>query len=60
MKKLKDKKLFENVRYFLSDYLPSVKNRSENTILSYRDSLKLLVQFFEKKKGIDVFSLTTV
>lgn len=59
MKKLKDKKLFENIKYFLSDYLPSVKNRSDNTILSYCDSLKLLVQFFEEQKGVDVFSLTT-
>lgn len=59
MKKLKDKKLFENIRGFLSDYLPSVRNRSEDTILSYRDSLKLMILFFEEKKGVDVFSLTT-
>jgi site-specific recombinase XerD len=59
MKTLKDKRLFENIRDFLTMYLPSVRNRSENTIFSYCDSLKLLVRFFEEQKGVDVFSLTT-
>lgn len=60
MKKLKDKKLFDTIGYFLSEYLPVVRNKSEHTILSYRDALKLFVLFFEQAKGIEVFNLTTV
>ncbi len=33
---------------FLAVYLPGVKNVSRNTILSYRDSFKLLLIFFEE------------
>jgi integrase/recombinase XerD len=33
---------------FLAVYLPGIKNVSRNTILSYRDSFKLLLIFFEE------------
>jgi len=39
------------LRAFLGDYLPHQKAYSVNTILSYRDSLKLLLQFAAGKRG---------
>mgnify|MGYP000452972223 CR=1 FL=1 len=35
---------------FLTDYLPHHRCYSRNTILSYRDTLKLFLRFFKKKK----------
>jgi len=39
------------LRSFLGDYLPHQRAYSANTILSYRDSLKLLLQFAARKRG---------
>lgn len=36
---------------FLLDYLPLQRNYSKNTVLSYRDSIKLLVRFITDVKG---------
>jgi site-specific recombinase XerD len=36
---------------FLAVYLPGVRNVSRNTVLSYRDSFKLLLIFFEECRG---------
>jgi len=37
---------------FLSKYLPGQKNASRNTILSYADTFKLLLTFYDTEKGI--------
>lgn len=37
---------------FLMDFLPLQRNYSKNTILSYRDALKLLIIFITEIKGI--------
>ena len=37
---------------FLSDYLPGQKNVSPHTIRSYRDTFKLLLQYFQEREGI--------
>ncbi|MGN0671705.1 MAG: tyrosine-type recombinase/integrase [Anaerovoracaceae bacterium] len=44
----------ELVTSFLTDYLPFQRNLSKNTILSYRDSLKLLLRFVIEEKGISL------
>jgi integrase/recombinase XerD len=59
MKKLKDKRLFENISSFLLVYLPRIRNKSDCTVVSYRITLKLFIQFFEQAKNITVFDLTT-
>ena len=45
---------------FLTDYLPLQRGYSQNTILSYRDVLKLFVVFLTESKGISLakFSMT--
>src|ERR1039457_59394 len=47
----KDFTLAMALRSFLGDYLPHQRAYSVNTILSYRDSLKLLLQFAAGKRG---------
>lgn len=37
---------------FLTDYLPHHRCCSKNTILSYRDTLKLFLRFLKEEKGI--------
>ena len=44
----------ELVTSFLTDYLPFQRNFSRNTILSYRDALKLFLRFVAEKKSISL------
>lgn len=37
---------------FLSEHLPHQKNASKNTIVSYRDTFKLLIRFCQEQKNI--------
>lgn len=46
------------VTSFLTDYLPLQRCYSKNTILSYRDSLKLFLRFVNEEKGIKLKSFT--
>lgn len=43
---------------FLSDYLPSQRNLSGNTIKSYRDTFMLLLRFCRDERGIDLDQMT--
>ena len=43
---------------FLSVYLPSQKNVSKNTIRSYRDTFKLLINYYKEVENIPVERLT--
>ncbi|WP_019000731.1 tyrosine-type recombinase/integrase [Succinimonas amylolytica] len=47
-----------SVSEFLTEYLPLQRNYSKNTILSYRDALKLLVVFITDTKGIRLKDFT--
>ena len=44
----------ELVTSFLTDYLPFQRNFSRNTILSYRDALKLFLRFVTEEKSISL------
>ena len=46
------------VSEFLTDFLPLQRNYSKNTVLSYRDALKLLVAFITEAKGIRINDFT--
>lgn len=46
------------VSEFLTEYLPLQRNYSKNTVLSYRDALKLLVVFITETKGIRMKDFT--
>lgn len=43
---------------FLSAYLPNQKNVSKNTIYSYRDTFKLLINYCQTTKAIPVERIT--
>lgn len=51
MKKPKQSSLASALRAFLTDYLPRQQALSPHTLHSYRDSLKLLLQFVAGKKA---------
>ena len=48
----------KNLTSFFSSYLPGVKNLSGNTILSYRDTFRLLLVFCRDVRGISPEKLT--
>ena len=43
---------------FLTDYLPLQRGYSKNTIISYRDALKLFIVFLTEEKGIQLSRFT--
>ena len=43
---------------FLSNYLPTQKNVSNNTILSYCDTFKILIKYYQEIKNIPAERLT--
>ena len=52
MKKIKDPSLFRHVKSFLEIYLPAIRSKSSNTIISYRDTLNIYFNFLKESEGI--------
>lgn len=52
MKKIKDPSLFRHVKSFLGTYLPAIRSKSSNTIISYRDTLNIYFSFLKESEGI--------
>lgn len=48
----------KHLTVFLSEYLPSQKNVSNNTIQSYRDTFKLLIKYCQEIKNIQAERIT--
>ena len=48
----------QNCYWFLTDYLPLQRGYSKNTILSYRDALKLFIVFLTEEKEIQLSKFT--
>lgn len=60
MKKIKDPALFEKIREFLIEHLPIIKKESPNTVVAYRYTLNLYLDFLQEVsvKGLsDITSL---
>jgi site-specific recombinase XerD len=53
----KEDSFFIGTYVFLNDYLPNTLNRSPNTIISYRNCLRILKIFIEKTTGECFFNL---
>lgn len=49
--------LARSLQAFLTDYLPRIKGLSSHTILSYRDTLVLLLRYLASSKKIEITSL---
>lgn len=43
---------WQQLRNYLQEYLPAIRNASPHTILAYRDSLQRFIDFLTEKKGI--------
>lgn len=52
MKKIKDPSLFRHIKSFLEVYLPAIRSKSNNTIISYRSTLNLYFNFLKESEGI--------
>lgn len=44
----------KNIELFLTDYLPYQRNYQPNTILAYKDTLKIFVRFLVNEKSVDI------
>lgn len=56
--KVKDTKLFNATKKFLTVYLVQIRSRSTHTIQSYRDTINLFEAFLEETKGIELEQIT--
>ncbi len=54
---MKKQYLAHYIRLFLVQYLPNERGFSENTILAYRDALKLLMQYCDERLKIKIDKL---
>lgn len=57
MKTKRSNDLGASLRGFFCDYLPHLRGMSSHTVLSYRDSIKLLLQFLAKEKNASISDL---
>lgn len=48
MKKIKDARLFEAIKTFLTEYLPNVRALSPHTVQAYKDALNLYLLFLKE------------
>lgn len=55
--KAKDPALIRLIGEFLKVYLPSVKNRDQDTIDSYRHSMNVYLQFLQDTKGLTLITV---
>jgi len=54
--KAKDPALIKLIGEFLKVYLPSVKNRDQDTIDSYRHSMNVYLQFLQDTQGLTLIT----
>jgi len=59
MNKIKDPKLFSNIKAFLTVYLSRVRARSPHTIQAHKDALNLFILFLKTVKSIEIRKITT-
>lgn len=54
MKKIKDPSLFRHIKSFLEVYLPAIRSKSSNTVISYRDTLNLYFSFLKESEAVPI------
>lgn len=54
MKTIKNPDLFQKIREFLVDYLPTIRSKSVNTVSAYKATINLYLLFLQasQKKGL--------
>lgn len=58
MRKIKDPALFQSIRKFLTEDMPIVRKKSENTVDAYRYTLNLFLAFLREKHNKSLNSVT--
>ena len=58
MKKIKDPTLFQHIKNFLTVYLPEIRGKSNNTIVSYRDTINLYLLYLKENQNIPLEHVT--
>lgn len=58
MGRLKDKKLFELLHRYFTEYLPEYRSASEHTLKAYRASVNAFLEFLKKKHGAALFDVS--
>ncbi len=59
MSKMKDARLFELIRDFLSGFLPDTKGASENTVRAYREALRQFLDWICRTKRIALHDVSS-
>ncbi|WP_160361762.1 site-specific integrase [Clostridium chromiireducens] len=52
MKKIKDPKLFQKIKSFLTEYLPIIRRKSNNTIDAYKIAINLCLTYIKQSKNV--------
>ena len=52
-KRKRDKCFWTMARSYLHDYMPAIRNLSDKTIETYKQSLKTYLRFLKEKKNIE-------
>ena len=58
MGRLKDKKLFELLHRYFTEYLPEYRSASEHTLKAYRAGVNAFLEFLKKKHGAALLKCT--
>lgn len=58
MGRLKDKKLFEQIHKYFTEYLPEYRSASEHTLRSYRTAVDMYLGFLKHKHGVSLFDVS--
>jgi len=58
MKKIKNPELFRKIKLFLTEYLPSIRKRSPNTIISYKTTLNMFLTYLAEHERIQLHELS--
>jgi site-specific recombinase XerD len=58
MKKIKDPELFAGIKKFLTVYMPQIRNKSVNTVASYKFTLSLYLTFLQETKKKSLAEIT--
>ena len=57
MKKKTENKLFRLTQKFFQDYRPKQRGLSPNSIISYRDAIKMFIEFVANKKNKKIVNI---
>lgn len=58
MKRTKEPEIYRKIRDYVTDYLPSIRKRSTNTVIAHKNSIKCYLKFLTEKKLVSLLEIT--